>query len=686
MVKETSAGSPMKKKRKTASVEAGPELDIYQKVCEYEEKEAKNCNLAADSALFVEVIKDVQDHLSQVRDLKNQNDAPPKLEPLTSHLMDMVVKICIMKKLNRMDKLSQVVERETLNVEKQKCDSIKLTYQNLVYELYHLVNETNKCLAFKSDDENIQLVSLEEFMKNAPETVTSKFTDFNPNDQEQAHALRLARLEWELTQRKNLAEECKLLEEKKKKVVAEITQRKQKLSDLLPLLNSVIKATKPLQEHLGISGDVTRKEHALAALLPDPLYILYANIVAYKSVFATTIEVTILGNKDDATQFNEALEVATSNGLNEDSEPETELPEVEEVIEVKKRRHRKSVQQVDPLEEKKKKLLEVHPLKVELMLKVDDGPKLNVSFSYYLKLKLVTVSAKVDVPSNITANTAREILSGHNILSELLENDSGLESPNPGTGYVLRKMGLSSLQSLVPDIGYAYGWAQAVCGINFLAPRKYCEKFSQQNVETVLKIIKKRLANRTHLARQMQQLEQNTLPAIPDTIEAPISRVSTISKWSSTTYQNFCQAQFTQSLIDEDIVTSSDLFYSVKILRGEASLQTFVVIKNTYPTLPPIFALNLNYKGVHNSSNSDEIRDIERVLNVNWGNYGVKSSAWLLSAQLTHLCSYLDVYLESLDSKIFPPNAKFIRGISGRNRRRPYTFRKIGTGIFFTQY
>lgn len=76
-------------------------------------------------------------------------------------------------------------------------------------------------------------------------------------------------------------------------LILEITERKEKLSDLLPLLNVVIKAAKPLQEHLSIAGDHTRKEHVLAGLLPDPLYILYANIVAYKSVFGMNIVIEL---------------------------------------------------------------------------------------------------------------------------------------------------------------------------------------------------------------------------------------------------------------------------------------------------------------------------------------------------------------------------------------------------------
>lgn len=65
-------------------------------------------------------------------------------------------------------------------------------------------------------------------------------------------------------------------------------------------------------------------------------------------------------------------------------------------------------------------------------------------------------------------------MSGHNILSELLDNDTGLESPNPSTGFLLKKLGLGSFQLLIPDIGYAYGWAQSICGVNFLTPKVSC--------------------------------------------------------------------------------------------------------------------------------------------------------------------------------------------------------------------
>lgn len=64
---------------------------------------------------------------------------------------------------------------------------------------------------------------------------------------------------------------------------------KDRLEGLAPRLHAVLEATKPLQEHLGLPIDKTRAEHKLALLLPDPLYLLYANIDAYKNVYSKLI-------------------------------------------------------------------------------------------------------------------------------------------------------------------------------------------------------------------------------------------------------------------------------------------------------------------------------------------------------------------------------------------------------------
>ena len=221
------------------------------------------------------------------------------------------------------------------------------------------------------------------------------------------HELRLARLEWELQQRIHLADMCKKLEEEKKKLEADITERKNKLDKLGPLLATVMEATKPVQEHLGLHIDKTLAEHKLASLLPNSLYLFYANIDAYRQVNDKSMNVEIVGDQDEAIQWKEVElnePVVEEDDLS-DAEQEAEAQESEEIVETKKRRHRKSVH-VDPLEERKRKLLQVHPLSIEVTVSVKDGPSIKIKFSYYVKLEIVTVSATVDIPSNITGKKA----------------------------------------------------------------------------------------------------------------------------------------------------------------------------------------------------------------------------------------------------------------------------------------
>lgn len=142
---------------------------------------------------------------------------------------------------------------------------------------------------------------------------------------------------------------------------------------------------------------------------------------------------------------------------------------IQEVVEVKKRRHRKSIQQVDPMEEKKNKLLEIHPLKVEITASLPDGPSLTIIFSYQTRLKIITVTSNATLPTKMTGNCAKDVLMGDNILCELIDGDTGFESPNPITKYQIKKVGVTSFQSLIPHIGYAYHWAQKICGMDFLS-------------------------------------------------------------------------------------------------------------------------------------------------------------------------------------------------------------------------
>lgn len=71
-----------------------------------------------------------------------------------------------------------------------------------------------------------------------------------------------------------------------KLILTDIVEKKNRLDGLGPRLAAVLEATKPLQEHLGLPIDKIQQEHKLATLLPDPLYLLYANTDAFNQVYS----------------------------------------------------------------------------------------------------------------------------------------------------------------------------------------------------------------------------------------------------------------------------------------------------------------------------------------------------------------------------------------------------------------
>lgn len=127
-------------------------------------------------------------------------------------------------------------------------------------------------------DEKIDLVSVEQFYKEAPESISKP--ELTKND---PHLLRVARLEFEFVQRQKLMEHCNLLEKEKEAIAKSIEGKQAKLDSVGPLLKKVQEATLPLQEFfdLDISSRKTRNEKA--KYLPPPLFVLFVQSTSYQS-------------------------------------------------------------------------------------------------------------------------------------------------------------------------------------------------------------------------------------------------------------------------------------------------------------------------------------------------------------------------------------------------------------------
>lgn len=267
-----------------------------------------------------------------------------------------------MKKLNRLDKIRIRAGRDTLHKEKLRVDSNRLQLQNLLYESHHLKREVQRCYQFKSQDEEIDLISEDEFYNKAPESITRP--DITKNDE---HSRRLARLEWELQQRKQLSSLYKELTISKENITKEITSKTERLDSLAPCLEALLKATRPLQTALNMNIEKEWEIQKSARLLPYPLYLVYANLSAYSEACMPKLNVIIEGDEEEAKQLldiDEKKEKRTEEEEeNIDQQSDTEENEVNEN---RKKHHKRQLTSkfVESNEDKIKNLLKCHPLSV----------------------------------------------------------------------------------------------------------------------------------------------------------------------------------------------------------------------------------------------------------------------------------------------------------------------------------
>ncbi|OAD59358.1 THO complex subunit 5 like protein [Eufriesea mexicana] len=638
-----------KKRRKSISGNSGISLkdgDIYK------EKEAMERLPENDSESFLSTCDSIRKAMNKIAKLKTNGDANAKDEIRELQIQTSLAFIEL-KKLNRMEKFRTKFARDSLISSKSSVDSRHLHLQNLLYEVMHLKKEVVKCLQFKSKDELIQLVSEEEFYKEAPENIS--------------RPLRLARLEWELTQRKQLAALCDELTENKKAVASSIELKQTRLDNLAPQLRSILEASKPLQESLGLLLDKIRQEHHKATLLASPLYVLYAKASAYRDAYDNSIVVKVEGDEEEAKRAN------NQDGLQEsDSDAENVSENIIEETPVHKKRHHRLSREARQ-EEKRTKLLQRHPLNVKIIIKLKNETKLTLQFYYMMFLKVVTVESKLKT-DGVAGISTGDMLVSESILRELYPRDLGLESPNPANYYQLNRHNLGQFSSL--GLGIPYKWAQRMAGLHFISPDTREQKLAgcevtQDSVESVLREIKRRVIARLELCTEIRQLECGNLPVFITNNDLLPQKLSTIlQKFSTISWNNYCN-NVNPVFQEQKLVSSLDIFYEAILRRGNNELVARIAIKPDYPKIAPVFNISIHPTV---PASVDILRDIEREVNVMW------TKPPTLSAQLQRLRACFDIYLES--ESIAPKEKIFFHPVKGRTRARPYKYLELGGGIF----
>ncbi|KAL0979310.1 hypothetical protein UPYG_G00183490 [Umbra pygmaea] len=665
-VVRSETGTPECKRGRGEVDQSVQELRVYNEEVELDGRDPEE-----DYKEYKLTCKALANLMNDIQELK-ANGAKDGCAEVEQKRMQSCIHFMSLKKLNRLAHMRLKRGRDQTHEAKQRVDVLHLQLQNLLYEVMHMQKEISKCLEFKSKHEEIDLVSVDEFYKEAPPEISRK-----SNTQDDPHQLTLARLDWELEQRKRLAEKYKESLSSKEKIQKSIEVKKEHLSSLQPGLNAIMQASLPVQQYLSMPFEQTQKQTEIARHLPPSLYVLLVQANAYGQACDKSLSVSISGDVDEA----KALAKPPDDSQDDDSADS----DAEEEQEKTKRRRPTTGGQLD---DKRREMLKRHPLSLCLDLKCKDGSVLHLFFYYLMNLNIMTVKAKVSTATDLTgAVSAGELLNPDTLLNCLYANDQGRETPNPANRYQFDKVGISVFGDYVAELGHPYQWVQRLGGLQFPTDTpegmRAGSAISASHMENTMKLLRGRVQSRLALHKHFSSLEHSIVPVSSECQQLfPAKVLSRLSRWTTITHQEYTSMSFTQHVSEAGLARDTDLFFMAVLERGTARLQAAVVLNPRYPEISPLFALSLGWKGERTGRTDDNLRAIESEVNVfKTELQGPRPGHQLLTNQLARLCVCLDVYLETdgQDDSVegpreFPREKMCLRTARGPNRLKPFKY------------
>jgi len=676
--KSDSSSSKVDKEPVVKQVKQEKTENIYDEILKLESRESEARPASKDLELWKETCGELRSLMKDIFELKTKSSSPAEL---TEKRIQASLLFVTLKKLNRLEKLRIKKSRDATNQAKQSVDSFNLQLQNLLYEVLHLKKEVTKCVNFKSADESLTLIPTEQFYEEAPPTVSRP--DVTNTDE---HALRLARLQWELAKRRELGDEAEKRELERDRLDSVIRSKEDKLRELGPQLSSILSSTIPVQEYLELPLSDRREQMSLARLLPSPLYILYTQCQAYGEACDKDMLVRVKGDAEEARVFRE------SKGENEVGQDEGKDDSQDLEVEAEKMHRSKSIRE----EDKASKVLSLHPLHVEVVIGNGED-KVFMIFHWLAILGVVTVTTTLSTKDKLEG----DVLSPSTFLSHLYPGDTGEGSPNPTNTWHLAAASLSdSWEKLLPD-KLPYLWVQRLAGLDFLSA-KFCDDqeenlklvpstdLSRMHVEATIKAIKSRFLARIDLQKQLDLLNKSKLSQVellPPALQSqfPVRVVSRLKSWHSTDWEKYNMAEYTKHLVSSRVVTSDCYFYKAVVTRDKANITAMVSIAPSYPDISPMFCLALQLDGDTETLETCEIvRDLEREVNIGWEEQSEYKEKSMLLVMLHRLLVLLDVMLEvrsnmqegegGKTNSSFTKSQVFFDTVRGKLRRLPLQY------------
>ncbi|XP_033747384.1 THO complex subunit 5 homolog isoform X2 [Pecten maximus] len=635
-----------------------------------EEEEVDSRNPQNDLTTFRKTCEEIRTAMAEIKKLKEKKGKDYS-EEIEEKKINALLQFVVLKKLNRLAHVRCKKVRDATSETKQRIDQYHLQLQNLLYETMHLEKEITRCLEFKSKDEEIELVSVDEFYQEAPKDISRP--EVTKSD---SHQKTLARLDWELEQRKRLDLKLKEAKDNKEKLEQEIKTKQEYLENLQPKLNTILQSTKPVQEYLGMPFDQIREQHQTACHLPHPLYVLYMQSSAYKQACDKHLEVRIEGDLQAAKSIKSSV-----TEIDEDSDSDQE----EQDKPASKRRRKTSDSRVS---DRKNRALQRHPLAVVMEISCRDGGCLHLTFHYQMSLEIITVDTKFQPsPDNVTSSiSGGDLLSAESVLNDIYPGDHGNTTPNPANQYELRRLGLRDFTHYIPELGRPFLWAQWLGGLQFLdhdSPLKAQSSISSAHMQQTVKLLRRRIRSRTSLLQQLASLERGSIQVNKDYLPLfPAKIVARLVSWKRSTYEDFSVLPHARSAITAGLAGESDLYFTAIMERSSAKMTVQVVLTANYPEVVPWFVVGVQWQTNRTALNDSHIQAMEEEVNLHYQELmKEKSHDQILSNQMQRLMMCFDIYLETEAQNTesegpmeISKEKVFTRVTRGPNRTKPYMF------------
>ncbi|XP_069163548.1 THO complex subunit 5 homolog B [Procambarus clarkii] len=690
-------------KEKTVTI-----TDSYQASLDHECLEAQERTEEEDQKLVAAIMQQIRSLMKEI--LKLKLDRPDQwVNEVEERRIQVLMLMLSFRRLSRVQKVRVRDSREKTAEARQSVDGVTLQLQNLLYEVAHLKKEVRRCLDFQSADQEIDLVPVEQFYVEAPEYIS------RPADTvEDPHEQRLARLQWELEQRRDQTQLFDKLTQEKEAVAETINEQERKLASLAPRINSILEATRPLQDALDLPIDAKREQQRIVQLLPSPLYTLWVQASSYGEAFDPSIKVEVFGDVDAAKKLIVKEEDSRTENL---SESENDQDQQEENLSRKKRNRKSQKMDAEDIDDGLKQILGLHPLFVKINVNTKEGNNVVIAFYYMQTLRIVTAKCSVHLHEK-TKSAMTDVISGDTLLNCLFPDDDGQTSPNPANFFQLNRLRIN-LSDHLTTTGRPYKWAQTLAGLSFSNSKQSCVggeesqemaagagisggdtevvawQDSAEQMPHTIQAIRRRLQARLALHAQLVNLEtvnSTSSIAIPAELlrqHFPGKVCSELKSWRPVTWADYEAAPSTQSLREAQVVTQQHLLFLAIFERKHVRLEALVAVSPDHPSTVPVVALSLLWEGHHQTTNNPQLRHMEKEVNVHWDELVSSRSdrLHLLPLILYRLAVCLDVYTEaySAHADARGPDAQFhkekifFRPARGPDRAFPFKYHpKLG--------